>query len=457
MSFNRPMKQIKTRHEIEKRPARITKSVSLPKFIVSRLEQSIVQNPPSFNFNKQLAFFFLHLIAVRRFTDPECDEYFEGFVTLDAFLLEHYSYSYRKYFKYFTDWGIIEKRNYSTDKHRANSFRFIYDSNEDYTAFVKVDLSNLKKLKNFEVFEKFNGKPEKCPHLVKWFYEGLSIEYETAIEEAQTEENFLKRQSYLLGIEKIKNREYWFTRNSKSDNRLHTPLTNLAKKIRPNLRFRGQKLANFDIRCSQPYFLVVLIEEMYTSVHTLMFENVKDILYTKGFQEEYNRIKSWILKDDFYTKMAEELFNGEEILLERIEWSGKGRTKEMKKVIYDNERELTKKLILRLFYIDTNSHQYKHDKDFKKFDTKFPQFSALLKELKRENYKDLSRILQNKEAYCILDIITQRLTQIYPKMPLFTIHDSILTTERWAERTNLGTLIQTMMLEANGVKPQINS
>lgn len=233
------MKQIKSRKDIEKKPVRITKYISLPNFIVCKLERSLIETPPLFNFNKSLAFFFLHLIAIRRYTDPDCDESFEGFVSLDSFLLEHCSYQYRKYFDYFLSNDILEKRNYSTDRHRANSFRFIYDSNEDCIEFVEVELTSLQKLKNFEVIEQFNGKIERCPHLVKWFYEGLEIEYENAISEALKEGDFLKRQSYLLGIEKLKNKEYWFTRNSKSDNRLHTPLTNLAKKIRPNLRFRG--------------------------------------------------------------------------------------------------------------------------------------------------------------------------------------------------------------------------
>ncbi|WP_288377620.1 hypothetical protein [uncultured Chryseobacterium sp.] len=451
------MKQIKSRKDIEKKPVRITKNISLPKFIVSKLERSLIETPPSFNLNKSLALFFLHLIAIRRYTDPDCDESFEGFVSLDSFLLEHCSYQYRKYFNYFLSNDILEKRNYSTDRHRANSFRFIYDSNEDCIEFVEVELTSLQKLKNFEVIEQFNGKIERCPHLVKWFYEGLEIEYENAISEALKEEDFLKRQSYLLGIEKLKNKEYWFTRNSKSDNRLHTPLTNLAKKIRPNLRFRGQKLANFDVRCSQPYFLVVLIEEMYSSIDTLMFENLIDILYSKGFREEYGKIKDWILKDDFYTKMANELFDGMAISLERIEWFGKGKKKEMKRVIYENERELVKKLILRLFYIDTNSNSYKKGEDFTLFDSKFPNFSAFLKEFKKNDYKELSKLMQNKEAHCILDVVTQRLTQMYPKMPLFTIHDSIMTTERWAEKTNLGKLIQTIMQKENGVKPQINA
>lgn len=188
-----------------------------------------------------------------------------------------------------------------------------------------------------------------------------------------------------------------------------------------------------------------------------MFENLIDILYSKGFREEYGKIKDWILKDDFYTKMANELFDGIAISLERIEWFGKGKKKEMKRVIYENERELVKKLILRLFYIDTNSNSYKKGEDFTLFDSKFPNFSAFLKEFKKNDYKELSKLMQNKEAHCILDVVTQRLTQMYPKMPLFTIHDSIMTTERWAEKTNLGKLIQTIMQKENGVKPQINA
>lgn len=451
------MNKIKTKRGFEKRPARITKYISLPKFIVSKLENSILNNPPTFNFNNSLAFYFLHLIAIRRFIDPNFDECFGGFVSLDSKLLEHYCYNYRKYFRYFTDNGILEKRIYSKDKSRANSFRFIYDSEIDCKEFVKVNIGNLQKLKNFELIEKYTGKDEKCTHLVKWFYEGLEIDSEQAILEAQKEPNFLKRQSYLLGIEKLKNKEYWFTRNNHTDNRLHTPLTNLSKKLRPYLSFKGEKLINLDIRCSQPYFLVVLVERLYSTIATLMFENVKNHLYSSGFRKEYSKIKNWILSSDFYTEISKVLFESRKISLTRNEWVGRGKNREKKTVTYENERELTKKLILRLFYIDTNSYLYKHDSDLKIFDERFPYFSAFLKELKKDNYKYLSKLMQNKEAHCILDVVTKRLSQLYPKMPLFTIHDSIMTTEYWAKRTNLKKLIQSMMLEVNGVKPQINN
>lgn len=461
------MNKIKTKRGLEKRPARITKFISLPKFIVSKLENSILSSPPTFNFNNSLAFYFLHLIAIRRFTDPNFDECFGGFVSLDSKLLEHYSYNYRKYFGYFTDNGILEKRIYSTDKNRANSFRFIYDSEIDCNKFIKVDISNLQKLKNFELIEKHKGKDEKCPHLIKWFYEGLEIDSEQAILEAQKEPNFLKRQSYLLGIEKLKNKEYWFTRKKYSDNRLHTPLTNLSKKLRPFLKFDGEKLVNLDIRCSQPYFLVVLIERLYTTatttttttttIDTLMFENIKNHLYSSGFRKEYIKIKDWILNKDFYTEISKVLFEGRKISLTRIEWVGRGKNREKKTVTYENERELTKKLILRLFYIDTNSYLYKNDSDLKIFNEKFPYFSTFLKELKRNNYKYLSKLMQNEEAHCILDVVTKKLNQLHPKMPLFTIHDSIMTTENWAKRTKLKELIQSMMLEVNGVTPQISN
>lgn len=450
------MNKIKTKQGFEKRPARITKYVSLPKFIVSKLENSILNNPPTFNFNNSLAFYFLHLIAIRRFTDSNFDECFGGFVSLDSKLLEHYSYSYVRYFNYFLKNGILEKRIYSTDKNRANSFRFIYDSEIDCNEFVKIDVSNLQKLKNFELIEKHTGNDEKCTHLVKWFYEGLEIDFQQAILEAQKEPNFLKRQSCLLGIEKLKNKEYWFTRNSHTDNRLHTPLTNLSKKLRPFLKFDGEKLVNLDIRCSQPYFLVVLVERLYSTIDTLMFENLKYHLYSSGFRKEYSKIKNWILNEDFYTEISKVLFEGRKIYLTRNEWIGRGKNREKKTVTYENERELTKKLILRLFYIDTNSYLYKHDSDLKIFDEKFPYFSAFLKELKKSNYKYLSKLMQNEEAYCILDVVTKKLTQLYPKMPLFTIHDSIMTTESWAEKTKLKELIQSIMLEVNGVIPQIS-
>ncbi len=429
--------------------------------MVNNLHNAIATNKPKFHLHIPLACHFLNLIASRRFKYPEFNECFDGFVPLSSKILEKHFYGYRKYFNYFIENGIIEMKNYSTYHNKSKSYRFINDSKFESTEFEVIDVTSLNKLKNINVVEYFNGRSIKCSHLTKWFYQGLEIDYDAAVQTANKEPNILKRQSYLLAIEKIKNKEFYFSRKKLSDDRLHTNLTNLSKKIRPFLRFNTEFFFNIDLKASQPYFLVVFIEEMLGNIgtttrkptgrRTLMFENVKDLIHKDGFQEEYQTIKQWILKDDFYTRMADIWFGNRETPLTRNEW----KKNKVRRVTYGSKRDLVKKLILRLFYIDTASAAYQNE-DFKVFESRFPHFSEFLKKLKKNDFTDLSKEMQNIEAFCILEIVTPRLSKMFPKMPLFTIHDSIMTTVEWAKKTDLAVLIQKIMLEANGVQPQVN-
>jgi hypothetical protein len=460
------LEMINNKKTIKKNHERITRYISLPTSVVTKLEDAVTQSPPKFNFRKELASFFLNLVVSRRLKDPNTDEHQGEYVQLDSKLLQHYSYNSKEYFDYFVKNQILKKRNYSTDKARSNSYIFTDQSFENLNRFTQVDLISLRNLKNIDIVDRYDGKIEKCEHLVKWYYEGFKIDYNEVICEIEKETNLLKKQSAFLFIQKLMNQEFWFKRNSKSDNRLHTWLTNFPKKYRKFLSYNDDFFVNHDIKASQPYFLIVLIEEMFTqeqtksrASNTLMFKNLKnimEIMHSNTFRKEYDMIKNWILHDDFYTKISEVMFDDQETSLERIEWKGKGRNAKRVKVTYSTKREMVKKLILRLFYIDTNSSSYRADNDFKKFDEKFPQFSQFLKELKKNNYKDLSKLMQNKEASCILDVVTKEISRLYPDMPLFTIHDSIMTTQYWAKEANLGALIQEIMFRENGVRPQIN-
>jgi hypothetical protein len=68
---------------------------------------------------------------------------------------------------------------------------------------------------------------------------------------------------------------------------------------------------------------------------------------------------------------------------------------------------------------------------FKKFYPEVYRITQRIKTNEEKNYFPV--LLQNIEANCILDFCTKIFADKYPEMPLFTIHDSIITTSKYQE------------------------
>jgi hypothetical protein len=58
----------------------------------------------------------------------------------------------------------------------------------------------------------------------------------------------------------------------------------------------------------------------------------------------------------------------------------------------------------------------------------YPSLANMLKSLKRRNYRHAAHLMQNAEACIFIDAICGRLMRERPELPIFTIHDSVLTT-----------------------------
>lgn len=58
---------------------------------------------------------------------------------------------------------------------------------------------------------------------------------------------------------------YRISRNPGSDNRLHTNLTNMPSKFRPYLTYYGENIQSLDIKNSQTYFMVLVLESLNNS------------------------------------------------------------------------------------------------------------------------------------------------------------------------------------------------
>ena len=65
----------------------------------------------------------------------------------------------------------------------------------------------------------------------------------------------------------------------------------------------------------------------------------------------------------------------------------------------------------------------------KVFKERFPDVWDAIQNLKKRDYRDLSRKMQRAESRVMIDGVCFRLAEEYPEIPVITIHDSIMTTQ----------------------------
>mgnify|MGYP000884852072 CR=1 FL=1 len=460
--------------------------IILPEQVYIKLEDCITVNPPNFPFKKEVALFFLSLISsVPSFKK---DKYYSGgYVNLKSEILKKYNRNYKKYFDYFKSNYIIDI-NPSFSNFKDNKFckGFCYDyENLGNLTFKIIELENLKGSFYNKLFKLNPSICDGTEYLTKWINEKLKIDIESTMPEIQmklkyvsTEEqkNFKKSEHYLQSLANLDSQSFWAKRSNESDNRLHTNLTNMPKFFRKYIIYDGEGLIGLDIKNSQPFFLILLIEalksaklkeknrerergkknerkeEIINSIYGntgTMLHVLQDSLYSKEFQKEYLDIKANILKGAFYESLAPHF---------EFQKNTKGKyqrkfycedSKKMRMYFFDEKRDVLKRLVLFFFY---KSNKTQSDVDYKKFKSLYPNFCEVLELLKEKDNKLLPKVLQHLEADCVLDYTCKEIAKKYPEMPLFTIHDSIITTE--SNFDVLESEVKNLMeIYCNGIEP----
>lgn len=481
--------------------------IILPEQVVIKLDDCLKNNPPvedsDFTFKREVALYLLNLITY--FASKNKDKKYEGgYVTLCSEYLKKKHSRYNKYFKYFLDNEIIEKKdNYSNFKGKeyCKSYRYNYKKLGNLT-FKIFDIDFEKKFYN-KIMIATHEIQQGNEHLTKWLNPKLEVDVDAVFYEIQTitkhirteEQKTLKKaEHYLYSLKCLQDNEYWATRKKDTDNRLHTNLTNMSKFFRNYITYDGEALSGVDIKNSQPFFLMVLIETLLIkfSKNTYlekkndrdsgesernrkgiiiknvilnsgtMFPEIPRTLSSSGFQKEYSELKTLIINGKIYEDLVSIFYNERKDIFKKQKNPKNGKKEfarkffnadigKMETFYFEDERSLMKRLVLFFFYKSNNT---KGDNDYNIFKAKFPNFCELLETLKAENYKLLPKVLQHLEADCVLDYTCKQIAEKYPDMPLFTIHDSIITT--WSNYELLEQEVRRLMVEyCDGIKPTL--
>lgn len=306
---------------------------------------------------------------------------------------------YTKNYNYYIDWlehnGIIKM----VSNYKNGSKSRTYKLNKDIIDNVITRYRNEDKILNKKLLNNLNGVdfeevennlilPDIKNKLISDLYD-ISIDMERSmffLDCTIQDKDTYNRNHY--AIECIKEKQIFF--HFDEYGRLHTNYTILKGFIRKNcLLIDDEPTVELDIKNSQPLFLCKLIE-----TDGRLMVNEKEFEFFKK-----------ITKDGNYY----------DFILSRTDLKTKKEAKEMTYKVF--------------FGKNLNS---KFDKMFKDI---FPSIYSFIKEYKycNENYRRLAHDLQRYESNFIFNKVVKELVDTYPKIKLFTVHDSIIVPKSYKE------------------------
>jgi hypothetical protein len=427
----------------------LNKCIYLPSNL--NLELIVKECPPSFKYDLDYLKYTAHYI----YTKPSLlHDYYESnsmFIEVSSTNLKNRIPNYRNYLDY-----LIENKIIITDNQYIASSTG-YDSKCKGYCF-DIDYNNGPKLDKISKFTlirnigKHNLKTARLiaryKNLTQWFNKGLlkidklgamqtiNVLYESDLNSSET---FVKDRAELRKIDrelkvlKIANDDLFYGCDG-NVGRFHSNLTTLNKAFRKHITYNGQKLVSVDLINSQPLFSTMLLSREFYDSRSNSFN--KSYLRSKKL-DSYNLLNKVLLQSNkyitstLYTMFREYpvingalsvnsysalVLNGK--LYERFSEAVYAKTK-----IQLNRKE-TKKAIFLVLY-SSNRHYSIYKKIFKEI---FPNEYEIFRNLKKNEKSLLPRVLQMIEAYVFLDIISKRISKEKPDLPIFTVHDSIVTT-----------------------------
>lgn len=380
------------------------------------------------------------------------DKYDDGWVPVCSETLRRI-YNYTDYIKFLQDEGFLDKRikDYSTSSKECRKYKLGVAYGKHVLDFHWLeDNSHFIKKTNEYKIDRMKVADDKCAHLTKWLNpELLTVDSVGALKytrQTYKEASQIKKKNKrIYSIKSIANKCWSYSREG-LDNRLHSIFTSIPKDLRCYVRYNKEQLTSLDIKNSQPFVYASLLNQLINpSINMLnnYLNNEYNILHTSIMSQvfrstlNYNEIQVFInqvLDGTFYEHYGEILYNEELIskdingccyLLDSIKIKGTWIIQNKK---FDNLRKASKYVVLQTLF----SSEKHHSKMIDVFMNYYPEIYRITQFIKANREKNFFPVLlQNIEANCVLDYCTRRISERHPEMPLFTIHDSIVTTSAY--------------------------
>lgn len=225
--------------------------------------------------------------------------------------------------------------------------------------------------------------------------------------------------------------------------RLHSSFTRLNKELRKTITYKGEKLGAIDIRASQPFFFAVILKAILKKDRQLMSQIgatrvLSDEAIDSIFDLEFDRenvihFVNIVLSEDFYSSFQKSLtinYDEEGKPFRMITNYVNKKTKEINydepkiKKTFDTKRDYAKSIVMEVLFCSPNNRF----EGVKAFRDAFSSVYEIMVFIKR-NCVELDKLLTNVEAHCFLDIVASEFSKKFPNVPIWSIHDCLITTE----------------------------
>ena len=433
------------------------------------LDKLVSETPPTEKipaFNTDCIAYILHLITYLAARKKDFDyDANNGFVPINKQKLQSKIYHYKKYINYLLICGILEEHKQYITGQKSSGLKFTPAYRNCKIKRYGIKRKTLIKAILTSNNENKVSSNEKHPYLAKWWKTDLlSIDYASALKYLDDRLNihlthvygkmeqhpFEKYNSAFMTIDKLHRREYLMKVDTTAG-RFHTLLTQLDKELRQYITFNGKKMVSIDLVNSQPLLATALLDVDILINTPIILETIK------RFNPRYHN-STTILVDSVGRRQKES------DILEYIKITSEGRYYEYFAEILsknglipanEGSRKFAKIATFAAFYATNRSiHVMEAMQHFKHVFPNVYRIFYKIKEGGKQTHKALSITMQAFEADLFLNKICGRLNETNPEIPMFTIHDSVITTVEYQPIVEF--IVKDELFKAIGVTPELN-
>lgn len=354
--------------------------------------------------------------------------------------LENIIHNYKQYLSWLESVGILECDHIFKEKHKCRGYR--------YSDLYRNSLIQPRKevIYDQQLWERLQDirQPSEVmstyPELIGWF-DHLSIDIkqsERILQELGSPNHQLAIHRLRLNNIKFKERRFYKIGRT---GRFYTPLCTLKRELRDSVMVDGSKLVECDLKSSIPVMSTMLLETTFVSE----FNKV-----SKELDIEFLTSKTTAIVDSTASPHSTFRKNGKSHTLNTSKpdvsrYKRDVRTGDIYDILkvewnQNLDKEYTRKTAKKKLLSILNSPIICKSKEKgilrKEYPTVIQYFDELNGYFKMNSQKNktaddksyFAYLTQRMESKFILDIVCKKLTEDHPSIPIFTIHDAILTT-----------------------------